>query len=182
MAVQDSRERSKISSFPALGWCKPGAPSPLLSLEPRVPPPGGGAHIQTVQPRPPGSGAHTHAHTHTRKRMSTPCCSSKILLLLQSATGSSICTTDVMTQDPGGNRGPSCFSEGRPDSTEGSASRRGFAGHEAERGITWRGLGEKPCKLPLGALGNEMRLVKCRGVSPPPGELRRKGRGGEKPL
>lgn len=39
--------------------------------------------------------------------MNSACCSLEILLLLQSATGSSICTTDVMTEDPGGNRGPS---------------------------------------------------------------------------
>lgn len=42
---------------------------------------------------------------------------------------------------------------------------RGLQGVEAERGITWCGLDEKPCKLPLGALGNESRLIKSRGVS-----------------
>lgn len=50
----------------------------------------------------------------------------------------------------------------------------GFARHEAGRGITWRGLAEKPCELPLGALGDE-RKRKSLGASPPPGDLQRKG-------
>lgn len=92
------------------------APPSLLSLGPRVPPPGclrlpfPSFERRRAPPgypaRPPGSGAHAHtrAHSHARIQMSTARCWSE-LLLLSSATRSSVCTTDVRTEPPGANRG-----------------------------------------------------------------------------
>lgn len=82
---------------------------------------------------------------------------------MSSATGISDRTTVVMTEPPGANRGSPVCPRVVLTGTEGSASPPGFAGREAERGITWRGLGEKPCKLPLGALGKEAHEIP-RGV------------------
>lgn len=125
----------EIKDFLFLPWVGVSLALPtLLSLRPRVPPPGclclpfplrAGVHMEAVQPRPPGSGAHTRTRTYACIQMSTACCPSEVLLLLRSVRLDA--QSAPQTELPTGNRGP-CSTEGRLDCTEGSASGQGSAG------------------------------------------------------
>lgn len=123
----------------------------------------------------PGLLGQVHTCTHALTKEHTARGWSEVLLLLPPETSPSTCTTDVVTEprppwEPWPSVSPRVFSTVRRAVLHGC----GLQGVR-QSWVTRRGLGEKPCKLPLRALGNETRLIKSRGVSPP--ELRRKGRG-----
>lgn len=66
MAVQSSRERNKIFSFPVLGWCKPGTPLRCSPSSPVF------HRLEATRPSrlsSPGllGQVHTRMHTHAYK-------------------------------------------------------------------------------------------------------------------